>query len=180
MRAMKKWNSTPIYPPGMTEMKAVDVYGKCTQFIYDSFNHLICSKPADEMLKKIKDHLLNARNTRLEALQLDKDDVCFVIIGMEDKGEKRCIDGNNVFKDVFFLMIRLIQIILMLKKNGNETITLVSRQKIYFRVLLGCIFRCGTRIVVSNPKTLKFIMYIFLNNFVLKKLPEYYYAEMMR
>ena len=33
-------------------------------------------------------------------LKLDKDDSCCIIIGMEDEGEKRRVDGNNVIKDV--------------------------------------------------------------------------------
>ena len=100
MRTGQQWKLTPIDPPGMPDMKAVYLYGKHRKFIPDSFHHLTCPKPDDDVLKKIKDHRRNIRNKRLEALKLDKDDTCFFVIGMQDESKKRCVDGNNINKDV--------------------------------------------------------------------------------
>ena len=116
----------------MPEMKAVDLNGKRGKFIHDSFHYFMYLKPAGDVLKKTNDHLRNARNKRLETLQLEKDDACCAIIDMEDEGKKRCVDGNNVTKDVvFFLMIWLMQIFLMLKRTGMKNNCDVKTKEIF-------------------------------------------------
>ena len=56
-------------------------------------------KPADNVLKKTKDHRRSKRNKRSEALKFDKDNAFCIAACAEDENEKRCIDGNDVVKD---------------------------------------------------------------------------------
>ena len=90
----------PIDPPDMPDMKAVDLCGKHKQFVPDSFHSSTCSKPANGVLKKIKDYRQDKGNKKLEVLKLNKDDAYCVAVGMDDEGETHCVDGNNDIKDV--------------------------------------------------------------------------------
>ena len=97
---MQQWNSMHIDPPDVPDIKAVDFHGKHKDFIPNFFHQLIYPKPADDVLKKMKYYRRNKRNKRLEALNMDKDNACFVVICMEDEDEKYFVDGNNIIKDV--------------------------------------------------------------------------------
>ena len=61
-----------IDPPGIPEMKQVDLYQKYRGFVPDHFHHLICPKPSDEMIDRIKDHRRRTANKRLDKIKMMK------------------------------------------------------------------------------------------------------------
>jgi hypothetical protein len=45
---------TPIQPPGLKEIKQVELYSKFWRFVPEEFNDIICPKLSDEILDNIK------------------------------------------------------------------------------------------------------------------------------
>jgi hypothetical protein len=45
---------TPIQPPGLKEIKQVELYSKFRRFVPEEFKDIICPKPSDEILSNIK------------------------------------------------------------------------------------------------------------------------------
>ena len=81
---------------------------------------------------------------------MNKDDAYCVVVGMEDEGETRFSNDNDIIIDVGCCC---------LKKNCSVKI----KDSTCDRVSLACIVRRGTRIEVSKTKKSNFIMmYIFM------------------
>ena len=67
-------------------MKQVDLYTKYREFVPDELHDLICPKPPDEIISKIKDHRRCTANKRLEKIKTMKN--MKLIVDDDDNDEK--------------------------------------------------------------------------------------------
>ena len=69
---MRKWDVRVIDTPGIPEMKQVDLHQKHRKFAPDCFHPLICPKPSDELIEKMKDHRRRTKQKRLDKIKMMK------------------------------------------------------------------------------------------------------------